>query len=413
MQREGSYLSNAEILAFFRRVDKNNTSRISYQEFKAYVLPPVSSLRKEAAPSTNQSKSADPTYDYLAYNPNKYSIPHTSNILQPANLSREYTEHKPSSPYKKTPYLSEVGPHDYADSYGKALNTFNRTSTGSPLTHTGPRSDFLQSHNLPRPQVPKNSYFSAERPTELLKYRDFYPHTSGKYFEDYYYPFVRRYLYYPLKYDSKHATTPVQPTSFYNSSQYYPYSSHRYYPDYFHPTLTAGRETEGRFLPDPTGYKRSYDEIPKYDHKYVAMRDLYYYPKMSELKYRRTADDSFYSSTYNKKFGSPQQELGLTRKLDDWKQFSKAYDDNYVNYGSSKNIWTDKNAKNDDLLKSSYNFGSTATGNLSSTQGRSGAFSSTNRQTPSRLYDADDLKKKYGQIKDHSYGNYQFARSYA
>lgn len=45
MQREGTYLSNSEIVAFFKRVDKSNYGRITYVEFKLNVLPNVAPLR--------------------------------------------------------------------------------------------------------------------------------------------------------------------------------------------------------------------------------------------------------------------------------------------------------------------------------------------------------------------------------
>ena len=45
LQRQGIYLSNNELLAFFKRVDKSDNSRISYEDFKCNVLPIISPVR--------------------------------------------------------------------------------------------------------------------------------------------------------------------------------------------------------------------------------------------------------------------------------------------------------------------------------------------------------------------------------
>lgn len=421
MQKQSIFLSNADILAFFRRVDKNNSSRISYSEFKTYVLPNVSPLRYSSNSKLKNVDSTKPSYqpyDYLPYNPNKYSTRPLSSsaILEPTTLSSTYALERKSSPYKRTPYLASSS---YSDSYDRPINKYNRTFSGSPALWTGLKGDFLASQNLPRPQVPQHTFYHSERSTELHKYGDFYPYSTGKYFDSHYYPLVRRHLHYPLKFTSTSDNNTLENTLPYNTANQFAYSTHHYYPTHFHPTLTAKRESESSFLPDPTGYQRSYDEHPKFDHKYVTMQDMHHYPKMVELKYRKSANDSFYSTLKDRTSVSPQKELNLAPKQYQLQPYAKVYGDDYKSYASTGNAWNSAKGNPASTSSTRYDLASTAATIrvdvlMDSTKNfkPNDTANKTGFSTGSKLYDVEDIKQKYQNVQDSGQGNYDFARKY-
>lgn len=398
MQRQEYFLSNAEVLAFFRRVDKYSTAQISLKEFKTYVLPEFSSLLLQdfrASPHKDQTFLKDK---------NASSQGFFQSQAQPG-----FHKSLKDTLYKTTPY-------SLSDPFERVVETDSRMRSSLPHVWTSSFGDIPSSQALPKPQIPKHTFMSSGRPLELLKYRDFYPHSSGKYFDDYYYPFVRRYLYYPLKYETSFKPNPIKPSDLYLTNRSSPYTTYSYFPTSFqHPTLNSKRETERGFLPQPE-YTGANSEIGKLHEKYITSRDFYHNPKMVDLKYRRSADDTFYSTNRDRKSMSAQKEVMYTRKLYDWQQYTKAYDDNASNYRPDKIAENAKTQKGDTRF---VDLGSTAaTGranmimtatswrnpSLGETASKTGGFSTNS------LYNIDDIKAKYRNVKDFPQGTYEFGR---
>ena len=397
MQKQDYYLSNAEVLAFFRRVDKHSYAQITLKDFKTYVLPEFSALLLQdfrSAPHKDR--------DYLR----DQNASSTGFFQSQTQLG--FHKSLKDTLYRSTPYA-------LSDPFERVVETNSQMRSSLPHVWSNSFGDIPSSQALPRPQLPKHTFMASDRPLELLKYRDFYPHSSGKYFDDYYYPFVRRYQYYPLKHETSFKPNLIKPSDLYYTNRSSPYTTYHYFPTSFqHPTLNSKRETEKSFLPYPQEIREPVGEHSTMYSKYFASRDMAHHPKMVDLKYRKSADDTFYSAHRDRKSMSPQKEVMFTKKLYDWQQYTKAYDDNGANYRMDKLAEEAKTLKRNPRFEDMGSTAATGRANMinTSVSWRNPSIGETTHKSGNNLYNIDDIKAKYQNVKDFPQGTYEFARKY-
>ena len=318
MQKQGFYLSNAEILAFFRRIDKNNSARISFNEFRDYLLPDSSFVTRRANQDITFSRKSD---DYLSLNPSKYEFKsYASTSLRGSDLIGTYKVQR-GSPYKNTPYLASK-PHQEG--------SYNYDTT---------------------------NYYPQSSQYEPIKAQNIYPSGPSKYFGGDSYPAVQRHLY---SYENNNKGTNSLfggATNRYYTSEYFPQASHRSYPELFKSSLPLKTQDLKSSSPplDSFNKKPYYEDLE--DKKYMHAKDLVEYAKnLDRSNLGRTPEPT--TSTKKEALNdlTPQKEAPAVGKFDDWKINSRKYDENYVKYGPERTPWSVNSGKYDptnlDLLMS-------------------------------------------------------------
>ena len=311
MRRQSLYLSNAEIYAFFRRIDKNDCSKISFNEFKAYLLPDVAELRwtSKAGISFSRKPTNSQGFEKEKYRFKSYE---TSTQLAPKVID-DYKLVK-GSPYKNTPYLSSE-PRELS----------NYSSNVSNYHH--------------HPQI--SQY-------ESLKLQNNHPPSTTNFIGNGKYPLLEKPIYASYRKNSIDQSNPLKEDikTLYFPSDIYPQSGYQLYIEKLKAPETLNRQDlKSTPTSDIINRKPYYEEL--IDKKYVYAKDLESWPKSFESNFGKTPGPS---SSTNKKILSdltPQKESPAVGRLDDWKMYSRNYNENYVKYGPEKTPWNPDKIQND------------------------------------------------------------------
>ena len=332
MLEQNLYLHKPDILAFFRRIDKTESGRISYNEFKTVLLPELTKLQ---IISERDTSSVNKPHDYFTYNADKYGVGPISSptILEPTPLVADYKLGKDcirASSAQKT----------------HATSTRSTSSSFKPLYSSAQKSG-TQSKALIQPLD------DSEITGDASRYRKIYPYFTGQYAKENVAPNKAQYC--PENYDSTYDAFPVRTTHDYYISEYKPYTVHPYDRNTYKPPAPVSLADRRRYVPDAFGAeKRPY-------YQSIKGRDPLAYPKTLNLDYEKYAGSLVPSVARTQKKVDLKQELSLASKIEDLKQYSKYYDEKDIMTATQRKVWASKGLKREtgtfDMATTASSFG--------------------------------------------------------